>query len=579
MPFVFLILLLLGGGAAAQDPFEGLSTPPPLYNQLQNSSLYVPMRDGVRLALEVLLPKDLPPNTKIPAILRITRYGRAPVNGSIPPADRFFAERGYARISVDERGTGASFGTVRYGKPTLGDMREIVDWVVKQPWSNGNVGAIGVSYEGTTSELLAATGHPAVKAVIPRFPDFDYYTDLLFPGGIFNEWFVRTWAGATKAMDQGGAAKPVDGDSNRALLKQAIAEHAANFDLYASLKAVTFADDVQPGLGLSLRDQSTYMLRAEIEKANVPMLVWSSWYDAATAAGAIHRYRTFRNPQRVYLGAWSHGATNDANPFFAPNTPVYPTREQELADSIRFFDIHLKQQPTPFRWEDRRIYYFTMGENRWKSTGKWPPGGLSTWTMYPRTGNTLVEFKPPTADTTIEGTLTGGHTTGSQNRWHTQMGGGDVIYAEREKHIEPLFGFSTAPLRQDVVITGQPVLKLRVALSKPDTKIFAYLDLVNEKGEARYITEGLLRTIHGKSKDDAPYDVIGAYYSFSKKDAVENPTKLEIAMLPTSVRVPKGWRVRISLAGGDRDTFGGEDSRIRLLPGSKIEIPVERGVR
>ncbi len=100
-------------------------------------------------------------------------------------AKRFLA-KGYAWVSIDVRGSGASFGHRRYSHSPeeIQDGAEIVDWIFHQPWSNGQVGALGISYSGASAELLLANQHPAVKAVAPMFSGFDLYPKIAFPGGI-----------------------------------------------------------------------------------------------------------------------------------------------------------------------------------------------------------------------------------------------------------------------------------------------------------------------------------------------------------------------------------------------------------
>ncbi len=74
-----------------------------------------------------------------------------------------FVSRGYAWVDVDVRGTGASFGscpTPTFSIDQIRDGGEIVDWVIRQPWSNGVVGATGVSYGGMTAQLLLVNDIP-----------------------------------------------------------------------------------------------------------------------------------------------------------------------------------------------------------------------------------------------------------------------------------------------------------------------------------------------------------------------------------------------------------------------------------
>jgi putative CocE/NonD family hydrolase len=138
------------------------------------------MRDGVKIAVQLVLPKDLPADAKIPAILNMTRYWRAQ-QGDEPNA--FVPSHGYATVFVDARGTGASFGVWKapFSQEEVKDYNEVVNWIVAQPWSNGKVGAIGNSYTGNTALWLASTMNPAVKAVIPRHYEFDLYAETPYP--------------------------------------------------------------------------------------------------------------------------------------------------------------------------------------------------------------------------------------------------------------------------------------------------------------------------------------------------------------------------------------------------------------
>ncbi len=144
-----------------------------------NEARYLTMRDGVRIAIDVWLPPAR--SAPIPALIRATRYWRALGVTDRFPADSNLEEAtavtdaGYARVLVDVRGTGASFGTWSspWAPAEVADLGEVVDWIVAQSWSNGRVGAYGVSYEGNTAEFVGTVGREAVKAVVPRFDDFE----------------------------------------------------------------------------------------------------------------------------------------------------------------------------------------------------------------------------------------------------------------------------------------------------------------------------------------------------------------------------------------------------------------------
>src|SRR5262249_49539383 len=152
------------------------------------------------IAIDVVLPKPLAPEDKIPAIMFMTRYRRS--NAGDKPAP-FFPSYGYAEVVVDARGTGASFGVWRapLSPDEVNDYGEVVHWIVKQSWSNGIVGAAGNSYGGNTALWLTVSMNPAVKAVIPRHFEFDEFSETPYPGGVLTDWMVKTWNAGNHQLD------------------------------------------------------------------------------------------------------------------------------------------------------------------------------------------------------------------------------------------------------------------------------------------------------------------------------------------------------------------------------------------
>ena len=145
----------------------------------QFSSHYIEMPDGIKLAADVYLPKG-EADEQFPVLVVLERYWRSTIGKKdtsdtpiVYGREKLFIENGYVIVIVDTRGSGASFGTreSEYSPKEVQDAKTVVDWIVAQPWSNGKVGSYGTSYTGTTAELLCATQHPAVKAVIPGWSD------------------------------------------------------------------------------------------------------------------------------------------------------------------------------------------------------------------------------------------------------------------------------------------------------------------------------------------------------------------------------------------------------------------------
>ncbi|MFT5053752.1 MAG: putative CocE/NonD family hydrolase, partial [Oceanospirillaceae bacterium] len=146
-------------------------------------SYYITMRDSVHLAVDVYVPKSKDKAQRFPTIMHQTRYWRGiqlkwpyswfkkhPIGPLAKPL-KAMLQNGYAVVVVDSRGSGASEGQRDHPwtKDEIDDMYETVEHVVKQPWCNGVIGAAGASYSGTTSEFLAITQHPNVKAVFNMF--------------------------------------------------------------------------------------------------------------------------------------------------------------------------------------------------------------------------------------------------------------------------------------------------------------------------------------------------------------------------------------------------------------------------
>jgi len=163
------------------------------------SSYYILTKDGTQLATDVYKP-DNNSISKYPALLIITRYRRSIQDGktgepisTLSALDKHLLASDYVLVKVDARGSGASFGTrpTEYGKQEVLDGYDIVEWVISQNWSDGNVGAYGTSYTGTTAELLAAVNHSAVKAVIPGWSDFDAYSSPVRPYGAIATNFIK----------------------------------------------------------------------------------------------------------------------------------------------------------------------------------------------------------------------------------------------------------------------------------------------------------------------------------------------------------------------------------------------------
>jgi putative CocE/NonD family hydrolase len=557
----------------------------------RNESRYLTMRDGVRIAIDLWYPADLAPNQRVPTIIRSTRYGRAYQLGYELKALRIFGldptlateeglnKAGYAVVLIDARGSGASFGSrpIEWSAAEMADLREVIAWIVAQPWSNGKVGAYGVSYDGNTAELAAATGHSALKAVAPQYSDFDPQVHLAIPGGVFNQGFIKAWSALNHGLDRNDLCgaydvtgvkcllskldftgiKPVDEDTGGHEIAAAVADRN-NADVFQAAQGITYRDDVFGLSGQTIGDVSPYSLRTQIENSGAAMYVWVSWLDAGTVDGALSRYLTFSNPQKLIIGPWSHGGEHQTDPFLPANTPPDPPVEQQLQMLVAFFDKQLKDNGE--KPPERGITYYVLGAGVWKTTATWPPAGVSMQRWYFGADRLLTRAAPTGQAGADEYRVDFTASTGTANRWQTQLGGGDVVYPDRAAEDKKLLTYTSEPMQTDVEITGGPVVTLYVSSTETDGAFHVYLEDVAPDGRVTYITEGILRAIHRNvSSEVPPYTMLGPYHSFKRADGAplvpEEVARVPVQLYTTSVLIHKGHRIRVSVAGHDASLF------------------------
>jgi putative CocE/NonD family hydrolase len=565
----------------------------------RNTSVYVRMRDGVEIAIDIWLPPGQKTGERVPVLMKATRYWRATqygwayrpmmaVGAIQPPRSSvdYFNRRGYAVLLIDARGSGASGGSrvTEFSPDEIADYGEIAHWASQQPWSNGRVGAYGVSYEGNTAELTAAANEPSFKATAPLFSDFDSAM-LVLPNGVYTQGFLQPWSDMVAAMDRNDicflqkvagwgcwgvrqltpGVKRVDSDLDGKHLRELLADRH-NLNVAEGMGRIEFRDDPlgKPGAAsLQLADVNPYGLRRNLESSGAAMQVWCGWLDAGTCEGALERYATFSNPQQLIIGPCSHGCRFNVDPFLAANqhTPANPAFEEQWRMRADFFDRYLKKDP-PEKIESG-IQYYTMGEGQWHSTTVWPPAEFahSSRRYYFAADHRLSLQAPEAGSASDSYTVDFTATTGQHTRWHTQNGGLDVIYPDRREPDKRLLVYASAPLETDVEITGSPVITLQMASTESDGAIHVYLEDVAPEGRVTYLDEGIFRAINRKIADPKtmPFKVFGPAHSLLRADAEPltsgQPAVLSFALFPTSLLLRKGHSIRVALAGADAPLF------------------------
>ena len=276
----------------------------------------VPMRDGARLKADVFRPYG---DGKFPAILNLGPYQKdklwiVPERSAEAQNEwmnwetvnpQWWVPRGYAAVRVDGRGTGKSPGQCEpWSLAEAVDFYDAIEWAAAQPWCNGNVGLLGISYFAINQWFAANLQPPSLKAIIPWEGFADIYRDALFHGGILN-LFMTNWYTAHLLHHLLGRASQQMPDGWQV--------NTLHFWLRNNLDSGAFRG-----------------AQAQWDKINVPIFSVGNWSGMGLHlrgnTEAFMRAATPHKKLRIHLGSHVH-------PFYT---------EEGRRDQIRFFDYWLK---------------------------------------------------------------------------------------------------------------------------------------------------------------------------------------------------------------------------------------------
>jgi putative CocE/NonD family hydrolase len=228
---------------------------------------------------------------------------------------------------------------------------------------------------------------------------------------------------------------------------------------------------------------------------------------------------------------------------------------------LRFFDAHLKDADNDVA-DEKVLFYYTMGEERWHRTSVWPPEGVQMQRWYLQENQALAREAPTADDSADSFAVDFEASTGASNRWWEMAVFDDetVVYPDRSGAEKHALAYTSPPVERDVEITGYPVVTLHVTSSHTDGAFYVYLEDVDPSGRITYVTEGQLRALHRKvSPAGSPYELQVPYHTFRREDAAPlvpgEPAEISFGLHPTSVLIRKGHRIRILIAGHDAGTF------------------------
>jgi predicted acyl esterase len=536
-------------------------------------SLYVPVRDGTRLAVNIYHPMapGAPVAERRPVIFAFTPYRaryRDADGAAVETAlnDRLalasLLRAGYVVAVADTRGKGASFGFRRgfQDRTEALDGHDLVEWLAQQPFSTGKVGMIGCSYLGGTAFHTASTAPPSLKAVFIGASDLDKYA-FVRNGGITAQFNTRP----DEPPEVDLASIPVDADTDGSLLRSAVAEHARNTPMGPLWYEMPHRDSISPHTGNAFWEEvGVYNYLDAMRRAGIATYFWGNWRDEPTG--------------QVILGAANLGGKFLAGP---GDHCVPPPGFDFAGEVVRYFDHYLKGAENGIEDEPRATYFIEQAGGGTYVRADQLPGIESRpvpWFLgqSPQGGPALAGAPGPSGSDAFTVDY--------------DLPPADYFAFWPGPMDEHGLGYTSAPIEEALKLVGFPVAHLTVTSSHSGADIFVYLDQLAADGSAEVIAFGRLKLSHRKLAQ-APFDTLGLpWHSGLSRDVQDlrsgEEAALSIALTPVSRVVPAGGRLRLTIAGADPRQRNLQDIKLDPAPTiavitggidpSRLELPLAR---
>lgn len=435
---------------------------------------------------------------------------------------------GYACVRVDSRGCGASPGFIDHFSPReTKDFYDCITWAGTQPWSNGKVGLNGVSYFGINQWHVASLQPPHLAAMCIWEGAADFYRDMTHHGGILSTFWANWYDMQVKTVQYGS------GEADR---RSRVTGHLITGpDVLSAEQLAANRCDFGTEIRAHPLDDDYHKARSpRWDRVTVPFLSAANWggqglhprgnFEGFVRAASAHKWLEVHG-----LEHWTHFYTD------------YGRTLQR-----RFFDRFLKGDETAWPDEPRVILQVRQADGtfRERTETDWP---------IPRTAWTKL-YLDPSADSLVR-TPEGARAT----RAFDAMGDG--------------LTFLTRPLDTETEITGPLAAKLFVSSSTADADLFLVVRVfAPDLREAVFmgaidphtpVAQGWLRASHRKLDHELsrPWR---PYHSHDERQPLTPgvPVELDIEIWPTSVVVPAGWRVGLTVRGRDYEYGGGSGGRL-----------------
>jgi len=339
----------------------------------------IPMRDGVHLAADIWRPEA---PGRYPVLVARTPYQRTGLQ--LAQWGNWFAKRGYVFVAQDTRGRGDSEGQFVFFAGDGKDGYDTIEWLAAQPWSNGKVGTLGLSYLGTVQWMAAREHPPHLVCMAPTAPGARWFEEIPYLGGAFAFAWALNW---------------VNGTSGR--ISQGPNTAGLDWNKILAHRPILTADSVMGRVMPLYREwlehpvEGPYWHRTEYTQADfasidIPTLTTTGAFDA-DQPGSFHYWRglmaNVRDKSKHFLmmGPWLHEQTFEGGGRKVGDTEL---SAESIVDNkaihLAFFDWCLKG--TAARFDQPRARIYVTGSNVWKSFDAYPPASVTPKKLYLSSG-------------------------------------------------------------------------------------------------------------------------------------------------------------------------------------------------
>ncbi len=567
---------------------------------------FITMKNGKKLAVLVSVPADSSGNPvpgAFPVILTQTAYridvgqmlGTFAVTGNtllVGGKDEFMIKRGYISVAVDVVGSGMSDGQgALLGEAEQAGYGEAVEWVVKQPWFNGNLGLAGTSYLGITSLLTAEQQHPAVKAVFAQVPMGDAYRGTVGVGGLLNAQFISLWLPLTQSLSVANDLAVKNNPTYAAQIEAANLEHIAAID---SWYLPTVDNSLTGKTGYTTDDGNFWAVRSPLEGAaniKAPTFIVGGHNDIFVRDEPLLYEQLKKNvTTKLLIVPGAHvqsvlSAQDDTNNATANGAP--PTKVLML----QWFDQYLRGMNTGAAAMPNVTQYvegYGIFGDRFASTTDWPHpqaapkryylrGDMKLSTqapLLPEASHTIAEPKAPVVTygtvengKTVSAKVTlndGSDCSSSYVQWSLGAGGllPKLCYTNNntvEKAQKALI-YQTAMLTEDMYINGPMQADIWMSTTNTEAAVAVRIDDVDVWGNATPISTGL-QSVSDRAVDTSRSRYINGVmvqpwhpFTIAAKQPVVpgQPMLVQVEVFPAAALIRKGHKLRIAISASNQ---------------------------